>query len=165
MEEQQHTLEQMPKSECVVDKIVVTGINIALEATCYQSSFYPPGTYHETNRIVDGSRNGGYSFHTLVEDHPWLIVRLSNVSEFDEIMVFNRLDYSSEKARNLQIEVSEDAVKWAKIYDGCEAEAEIGGIDGNPLRIIVPGSSAKYFKFSLADFQCLHLDSVEIYKH
>jgi hypothetical protein len=141
------------------------GTNIALGASCYQSSFYPPGSYHETNHIVDGIRTGGYSFHTDNEDRPWLIIRLGPKHEFDEVVVFNRLDHSPEKARNLKVEISMEAVNWQTIFDGLLANVVIGGIDGNPLRIVVPGSSAKYLKFSLPEFSCLHLDSVEVYKY
>lgn len=141
------------------------GINIAIGAMCYQSSYYPQGTYHDTNRVVDGERTGTYSFHTDTEDEPWLIIRLPKVSLFDEILVFNRLDHGTDKAKTLQIEISPDAVTWTVVYDGKSVDASFGGVDGNPLRIILPGSSAKYFKFSLAEFSSLHLDSVEIYKH
>jgi len=142
-----------------------SGTNIALGASCYQSSFYPPGSYHETNHIVDGIRTGGYSFHTDNEDRPWLMIRLSPKHDFDEVVIFNRLDHGSEKAQHLKVEMSMEAVHWQTIFDGLLANVPIGGIDGNPLRIIVPGSSAKYLRFSLPEFGCLHLDSVEVYKY
>jgi hypothetical protein len=145
--------------------LIVQGTNIALDANCYQSSFYPPGSYHETNQIINGIRTGGYSFHTDNQERPWLIIRLARISEFDEIAVFNRLDCNSGKAKHLTIEVSSEAANWWKVYDGLDADAEFGGIDGNPLRVIVPGSMGKYFRFSLPKFGCLHLDSVEIYKY
>jgi len=156
--------EQRPAQEGV-EQLIFQGKNIALEANCYQSSFYPPGSYHETNQIVNGTRTGGYSFHTDNQERPWLIIRLKKESEFDEIAVFNRLDYNSGKARQLKIEVSSEAANWWTVYDGLDANADIGGIDGNPLRVIVPGSTGKYFRFSLPGFGCLHLDSVEIYKY
>jgi hypothetical protein len=145
--------------------LVFEGTNIALEANCYQSSFYPPGSYHETNEIANGNRTGSYSFHTDNQDRPWLIIRLDRPKDFDEIVVFNRLDCNAEKARHLAIEVSSEAINWWTAYDGLSADNDIGGIDGNPLRVILPGSKGKYFRFSLPEFGCLHLDSVEIYKY
>jgi hypothetical protein len=156
---------QRPQVPAENEQLSFSGTNIALGASCYQSSFYPLGSYHETNHIVDGIRTGGYSFHTDNEDQPWLIIRLSPRHEFDEVVVFNRLDHGSEKARHLKIEISMEAVNWQTIFDGSLANVAIGGIDGNPLRIVVPGSTAKYLKLSLPGFSCLHLDSVEVYKY
>ena len=156
--------EQQPAQE-VNGQPIVRGVNIAIDASCYQSSYYPPGSYHETNQVVDGNRTGGYSFHTDNEERPWLIIRLAKEREFDEITVFNRLDHNQDKARHLLIEVSAEGANWWTAYDGLTTDAEIGGIDGNPLRVILPGSKGKYFRFSLPEFGCLHLDSVEIYKY
>lgn len=134
------------------------GGNIALDCIAWQSSFF--STSGPTpGGAVNGIKTGGFGFHTAIEDQPWWMVDLGENSIFDEVIVYNRLSNKA-RARSLVVLISTDCETWTELY--AHEGAPFGGLDGSPLKVRCPATSARFVKFKLRERQILHLDEVEI---
>jgi beta-1,4-mannosyl-glycoprotein beta-1,4-N-acetylglucosaminyltransferase len=145
----------------------IEGTNIAPRARCTQSSTCEWSvSADEAQRAVNGERNGAYSFHTNWEVNPYLLLDFEKVVDFDEIIVFNRIDEITciPRSRTLCVDISVDGVGWYRVYQGGPNQEDFGGIDGNPLRLDCPGYQTRFVRLQLQETNYLHLDSVEIYK-
>jgi hypothetical protein len=134
--------------------------NLALKKTATQSSVYPPIPL-KPEGAIDGEKTGGFGFHTDLEPNPWWQVDLGAVKNLTEIRIFNRLDCCSERARTIQVLLSNDGVNWTRVFanDG----SVFGGRDGKFLRVSLKGQSARFVRLQLNETNYLHLDEVEIY--
>lgn len=134
-----------------------TRVNLALKHTATQSSVYD-GT---SDGAVDGVINGKNGFHTLEEQGAWWQVDLGSVRPLTEIVVFNRMDCCSERARTIEVKLSNDGKTWKTVM--ANKDTVFGGFDGNPLRVAAKGNSARHVRLQLAGNNFLHLDEVEVY--
>ena len=93
--------------------------------------------------------------------NPWWQVDLGEVKNLTEIRIFNRLDYCADRARTIQVLLSNDGSNWTRVFanDG----SIFGGNDGNPLSVSLKGKSARYVRLQLTETNYFHLDEVEIY--
>lgn len=132
-------------------------VNLALGRYASQSSLYD-GT---SQGAVDGVKVGDRGFHTLEEQGAWWQVDLGSVRPLTEIVVFNRMDCCAERARTIEVKLSNDGKKWKTVM--ANKDAVFGGFDGNPLRVAVKGNSARYVRLQLAENNFLLLDEVEVY--
>ena len=118
------------------------GPNLALNRPTRQSSVYA-GVPADLAGGADGIKNGGLGFHTQSEPTAWWQVDLGTVKSLTEIRVFNRLDCCGERARTIQVLLSNDGSRWETVYindgryfwrQGRQAAARVGhGILG-PVR-------------------------------
>ena len=132
-------------------------LNLARGKTATQSSTGYGGT---ADRGVDGVKDGGYGFHTDNEKNPWWQVDLGAVKSLGEIRIFNRRDCCSERARTIQVLLSDDGVNWKRVFSN---PGTVFGTDGTPLPVSVKGLSARYVRLQLTEAEYFHLDEVEVY--
>lgn len=155
-----HTADEEPmRSEALHNEFT----NLALGRLTQQSSHYVGGGVLEVSGGCNGVKNGGFGFHTCLEDNPWWQVDLGSMCSIDEVRVFNRLSFR-DRASSLRIRSSADGISWQALYCNSETRLPFGGIDGNPL-ICSPlgGVRARFVRLDLTERQYLHLDEVEIY--
>lgn len=144
----------------VVDP-AASGENRAKGRPANQSSRSDWSTSNDAQGAVDGVKNGSFGFHTASEPNPWWQVDLGVAKPISEVRVFNRLDFNPERARTLQVFVSNDGKNWTRLFanDG----SIFGGADGHPLRVMLKGTNARFVRLQLAETTYFHLDEVEIY--
>jgi len=135
--------------------------NLALNRPAQQSSSSQWSRPNDAAGAVDGVKNGGYGFHTNQEHNPWWQVDLGHRQRLDEVVIYNRQDCCSERARTLRVLLSEDGHHWrqAYVHDG----RVFGGVRGGPLRVDLDGRHARFVRLQLAERQWFHLDEVEIF--
>jgi hypothetical protein len=135
--------------------------NLALNRQARQSSLYDGSPNNGPAGGVDGIKNRGFGFSTNQEQSPWWMVDLGANYALSEARIFNRLDCCSERARTLQILLSQDGQNWQTVYrhDG----TVFGGVDGRQLSVALQGRTARYVRLQLAEDNLLHLDEVEVY--
>jgi len=136
-------------------------VNLALNKPARQSSTYSASTVDDAQGAVNGVKNGSFGFHTNQEPNPWWQVDLQTVSTLNEIRILNRINCCSERARTIQVLLSNDGSSWRRVYshDG----SIFGGFDGKPLVVDLKGAPARYVRLQLNETNYLHLDEVEIY--
>lgn len=145
----------------VTDAVGTTGRpNLAFNRPTSQSSVYQPAPGNPQG-AVDGVKNSGFGFHTNEEKNPWWQVDLGAVKNLSEIDIYNRLDCCSERARTIQVLLSNDGINFTRVFtnDG----TIFGGADGKFLKVSLQGYSARYVRLQLNETNYLHLDEVEIY--
>jgi hypothetical protein len=139
-----------------------SSVNLALGHSASQSSYYfQPPRLEESKGAVDGKKDGGYGFHTQSEPNPWWQVDLGSANPVTEIRIFNRLDCCSERARTIQVLLSNNGNNWTRVF--ANNGVVFGGKDGKPLIVPVSGYSARFVRLQLAETNYLHLDEVEVY--
>ena len=134
--------------------------NLARDQPTTQSSRSPWSTASESRGAVDGVKNGSFGFHTNEEQSPWWQVDLGEVQALTEALIFNRQDCCSERARTLQVLLSDDGVKWKIAFQN---DGSLSGGSENPLSVNLQGNSARYVRLQLTERTWLHLDEVEVY--
>lgn len=110
---------------------------------------------------VNGHISGYFGFHTGEEDCPWWQVDLEGPHLLNEVRVFNRVDGARDRARTLQVLLSDDGERWHIVHD--QAGYTFGGKDGRPLRVMLSGQRARYVRLQLKEHTYLHLDEIEVY--
>lgn len=146
--------------------------NHALNRPARQSSTCSWSRHDDPTVDARGGNNGiitgFYGFHTDEEDSPWWEVDLGTVKPVSEVVVYNRIDRPGVAARamRLKIAVSDDADAWRSVYERTDVTI-FGGADGNPLRVGLRDTHARYVRLALAASpkgkSTLHLDEVEVY--
>jgi len=140
-----------------------TPANIALGCRASQSSTSIWSRPDDAQGGINGVINGSFGFHTDFEPCPWWMVDLGAAAQFDEIVIYNRMDSCRERANTLWVLISSDGESWKRIH--MQGNAPFGGIDGNPLRVHCPGSRARYVKLQLDSTDYLHLDQVQVLRY
>ncbi len=110
----------------------------------------------------DGVRDGSFGFHTSREQDPWWQVDLGREVSIGEVLIYNRGDACSHRARRLRVLLSGDGTSWTAVYnhDG----SEFGGMwDGKPLSVLLHGAKGRFVRIQLPGNECLHLDEVEVF--
>lgn len=135
--------------------------NLARGKPASQSSTSQWSHANDAGGAVDGVINGSYSFHTNHEANPWWQVDLGGGARISEVRLYNRLDCCAERARTVQVMLSDDGRAWRTVYrhDG----SVFGGKDGKPLKISLGGERGRYVRLQLNETQWFHLDEVEVY--
>ena len=129
--------------------------NLALAKPARQSSV----RYFGARGGVDGRVTGTPGFYTQMEPNPWWDVELQQPSKISEIRIYNS-KINPERARTLQVLLSDDGATWNRAYAHNGSEF---GADGQPLRIPLKGLTARWVRVQLAETNHLHLDEIEVY--
>ncbi len=141
------------------------GENLALGKEASQSSTAMEwGGKWDASRGVDGVKTGNLfegGFHTDNEQNPWWQVDLGSIYEIAEVRIYNRLDCCSDRAKTIEVLLSEDGESWRNVYS--HNGSTFGGADGNYLCVNVDGQTARYVRVQLQEKNWLHLDEVEVY--
>ena len=113
-------------------------------------------TSDDEREIVTAEHDKKFSFHTELEDAPWILVDLKRTYCISYIKVFNRSDMCKDRAKTLRIEYSDDKANYNILLD-------INEDWGNVIGIPVENIETRYLKFSLKERNYLHLKKIEIY--
>jgi hypothetical protein len=137
------------------------GVNLALNKPASQSSTSQWSTAKDAQGAVNGKIRGSYGFHTNNELNPWWQVDLGSMSAIDKVLIYNRLDCCSERAKTLRVLLSSDCSTWRQMYahDG----SIFGGKDEGPLSVNLNGQTARCVRLKLNEKNWFHLDQVEVY--
>ena len=139
-----------------------TNVDLALNKPTAQSSVYLPETYgYDPQGACNGQRTGGFGFCTLKENQPWWQIDLQGAYHLSTIKIYNRMDCCKERASTLNVLLSQDALNWKLCYSN--DQANIFGLDGQPLIVDVSHQVARFVRLQLRDNEYFHLDEVEIY--
>ena len=136
-------------------------VNLARSKPASQSSTSEWSRPNDAQGAVDGIISGSYAFHTSNQANPWWQVDLGGQASIDEVRIFNRLDCCAERARTLQVMLSDDGRQWRTVYR--HGGNLFGGRDGKPLKVALSGASARYVRLQLNEANWFHLDEVEVY--
>lgn len=137
----------------------VDDINLALGKPCTQSS--RSQWSNSEQGAVDGVKNGSFGFHTG-PGPAWWQVDLGASHPLDNVLIFNRTDCCSERARTVQVLLSDNGADFRLAYahDG----TVFGGVvDGRHLTVGLDGAKARYVRLQITSADYFHLDEVEIY--
>ena len=134
--------------------------NLARGKPASQSSRSQWSRPDDPQGAVDGVINGSYAFHTNNEANPWWQVDLGARYRLSEVRLYNRLDCCGERARTLQVMLSDDGRNWRTVYR--HNGAVFGGKDGKPLVLPLSGEQARHVRLQLNESNWFHLDEVEV---
>jgi hypothetical protein len=132
--------------------------NLAAGRPATQSSTFQNASQWAASKGVDDVRSDSSLFHTALEDRPWWEVDLLAVYPIDHLMLHNRQASNAERARRLEVLLSEDGKNYQRIY----------AHDGRVFRsLLVPagGLRARYVRLRLNAREYLHLQEVMIYRY
>lgn len=129
--------------------------NLALTKPTRQSSI----RYFPSRGGVDGRVTGTFGFYTELQANPWWDVDLQQSPKITEIRVYNS-KINPERARTLQVFLSNDGVSWKPVYIH---NGSVFGANGEPLRVPLNGVPARWVRLQLAGSNYLHLDEIEVY--
>jgi hypothetical protein len=122
-----------------------------------QTASAPPET------AVNGSIDGTRKFHTALEDNPWWMVDLGAFRTITEVHVYNTVDHTAHRCRNISLEVSIDGRGWAELVRKTDDQV-VGGVTTGPFIWDGPGTAwARFVRVTLLDRGFLHLDQVEVF--
>ena len=136
-------------------------VNLAQGKPASQSSRSQWSRPDDPQGAVDGVINGGYAFHTDNQANPWWQVDLGKSYRLADVRLFNRLDCCSERARTVQVMLSDDGRVWRTAYR--HNGSIFGGKDGKPLVVPLNRESARYLRLQLNESTWFHLDEVEVH--
>jgi len=154
-------VEGTPPREVTPPRTLPAVANLASKRPAKQSSISQWSKPNDAQGAVDGVKNRSFGFHTNRERNPWWQVDLGAVTRLNEIRIFNRLDCCGERARTIQVLLSNDGIRWRRVY--AHNGRLFGGADGKPLIVALKGNSARFVRLQLAETNWFHLDEVEIY--
>jgi hypothetical protein len=140
--------------------------NIALGKEASQSSLSKHSTAEGAGGANNGIKTGRYGIHTQIEKNPWWMVDLKQLFELHGILIYNRLDSSSERSDTLRVKISADGENWTRIYRHNGKPTFGGYISVNcavPLVVNIRSKQARYVRIECSGRTCLHLDEIEIY--
>lgn len=133
-------------------------INIAPLGKVEFSSTSKWTTKDDTTEILTFNHGRNYSFHTDLEDSPYVIIDLQKKYKVEKIRVTNRFGSSNHsRAKTLKIEGSLTKEFLSEpILKSCENWHEI-------IDVSLTGQEIRYLKFSLNETNYFHLRLIEIF--
>ena len=133
-------------------------VNIAKNAKVTFSSTSKWSTDNDNKEIVNAEHNRDYSFHSDLEQNPWVELDLGTSYALDRIVVFNiKKKVYQIRANTLQVAISEDKLNYEVIHQGFIAFQEKIEFNLDSLK------KARYVKLSLEGLNYFHLSKIEIY--
>ncbi len=129
------------------------------QSSVFSANFAP-------ERLIPGNEPGSAFFHTVEEEHPWLLIDLGATHAVGEIRVWNRegARYLLERAIPLEIAHSTDGETWIahhvqdQLFRGRRANRPLSLRCDPPLRL-------RYLRLTLLRRGTLHFDYVEVLQH
>jgi hypothetical protein len=152
---------------CSIDMLRNNCSNISINKQFSQSSVSGQYLVDNSNSIISGRLSGKFGFHTNLEEDPWCIINLQRIEPVLAIVISNRLDAGSLRAKTLRVHVSENGQHWTMIYDHSES-SPFGGLEdlnsAPALLLNLYGLKLQFVKLELTEKSYFHLDQVEIFK-
>ena len=141
-------------------------VNLALHKLASQSSTATQWSGNwSASRGVDEVKTGNIfdgGFHTDNEKNPWWQVDLGTRHDLNYVLLYNRQDCCMERAKTLEVLLSDDGQSWQSVYKH-DGSIFGGGADGHPLKVDLNGQKARFLRVQLRETNWLHLDEVEVY--
>lgn len=134
----------------------MTLINIAPKATVEFSSKSKWSTPEDQNSLLTGNCARGYSFHSDLEQDPWIVVDLKKPYLIEQIVVFNRRDCVKFKAFQLEVRISTDKVNFELIHKGFMPFTDKAVFNLSGLK------KARYIKLTAEGYTFFHLHKIEV---
>ncbi len=132
-------------------------VNIAKNAKVTFSSISHWSNDDDYKEILTAEHDRNFSFHTSLEQNPWVELDLGSIYVLHNIIVFNRKDDCQDRAHTLQVEISNNKVDYEIIHKGFIPFKEKIEFNLNNLK------TARYVKLSINDFNYFHLSKIEIF--
>lgn len=132
-------------------------INIAKNSNVTFSSTSKWSTDNDCREIVTAEHNLDFSFHTDLENNPWVELDLGTSYVLYNIVVHNRKSFCKENAYTLQVAISNDKLNYEIIHKGFIPFREKIEFNLDNLK------TARYVKFSIEGFSYFHLSKIEIF--
>lgn len=133
-------------------------INIAKNAKVTFSSTSQHSTDDDCKKILTAEHNRDYSFHTDLENNPWVELDLGAVYVLHNIVVYNIKNIVFQhRANKLQVAISEDKINYEIIHKGFIPFKDKFEFNLDSLK------TARYVKLSINDYTYLHLSKIEIF--
>ena len=132
-------------------------VNIAKKAKVDFSSTSKWSTDDDSKEIITAEHNKDFSFHTALENNPWVELDLGANYVLYNIVVFNRKKCCQNKAYNLNVAISKDKIHYEIIHRGFIPFKD--KIEFNLANL----KTARYVKLSIDGFSYFHLSKIEIF--
>jgi F5/8 type C domain len=129
--------------------------NLALDKPVASSSV---GFSTQAAGAVDGSKSGGYGFHSQLEESPWLTIDLGRPCTVSRIEVFGRGDGHYDQSIPLALEVSDDGATYQQIALRSEPFSEAAPWVVKPTALVT-----RYLRLKTMKQGYLVLGEVEVY--
>jgi hypothetical protein len=111
----------------------------------------------------DGTKDGGYGFHTDWENEPWWQVDLGQKTALDRVQLYNRCDgFSPDLNSKLRVLLSDDGRDFKLAYD-YHGPKFLGQPDHKPLVVTLKGAKARYIRLQKSEPGYFYLDEVEVF--
>lgn len=137
------SLQKKPAGKCVSE-------NAKFEQSSLDKQYNP-----RDNRLLsDGA--GTFSFHTMREKNPYIIIELEKPFLITGAEILNRADAQGDRTHPLYMYISDDGKTWKKVWSSDMAKSRWIVELKNP-------QSAKFVKLSLKREEIFHLKRVRIY--
>jgi hypothetical protein len=108
--------------------------------------------------------NGSYSFHTDLEEQPYIVIDLGGSHELNNIVIHNRQDGAQERAKSLAVSVSIDGTNYFSVYCPPETDWYTFGSKDKALSINVRHDGPICFiKLFLRTPNYFHLECVQVF--
>ena len=132
-------------------------VNIAKNAKVTFSSMSQWSTDEDYTEIITAEHGRNFSFHTDLEQNPWVELDLGAIYVLHNIVVFNRKNICQGRADTLQVAISNDKINYEIIHKGFMHFEEKVEFKLASLK------TARYVKLSLNDFEFFHLSKIEVF--
>lgn len=144
------------------------GTNIGFKGRATQSSIAATSRFQNNEQdaagVIDGRPTGAHHHHTSSEDGPWWQVEFGEVRMIAEVRIFNRVDASRDRFRNLMILVGPSEANL-RVVDVKNDDVPFGGVDGQMyIWRANERQEAKLVRIQGLGWCHLDLDQVEIYE-
>jgi hypothetical protein len=106
---------------------------------------------------VDGSKNGTYGYHSLIEDSPWLSIDLGRPIAISRIKVFGRGDGYYDQSIPLALETSDDGTTYQQIALRSEPFSEFDPWTIQPTALVT-----RYLRLKTMRHSYLVIGEVEV---
>jgi hypothetical protein len=118
----------------------------------------PDAAFRTTSQgVVDGRMTGAFDYHSLSNDHPWLVIDLGRPHRIERVKVFGRGDCCFDQSTPLALSISDDGVSFRKVGERSEPFSQL-----DPWVVDSVGTG-RYVRLEVERSSYLVLSEVEVY--
>lgn len=136
-------------------------VNVAAGKPARQSTLSPWSGEKGAGGVLVMDDTCDFGFHTAEEDSPWWQVDLQSAYPIEAIVLYNRRNLCTERARTVSVAISEDGEAWTTVHSGL---AYFGhGADRPPLSLPLASQvRARFVRLQLHEHTAFHLWHVAV---
>lgn len=147
---------------CAAERIPLTPKQLEADWLLQERDLRPISTKDDALSALDGVKDGGWAFHTGLDNPPWWQVDLGEAVALDHALVFNRCDGAASRMDRIVVLLSDDGKAWRRVYQH-DGPTFYGAHTGPPLKVDLTGQTARFLRLTVPGQAFLHLDEVEVY--